>query len=66
VNKEALPLIFAILIPIILVSLILLYFYGYDVTLFFRQIDIIYYIIVFPIALGCFNEMEKSRINSSF
>lgn len=51
-NKEALPLIFAILIPIILVSLILLYFYGYDVTLFFRQIDIIYYIIVFPIALG--------------
>jgi len=52
VNKEALPLIFAILIPIILVSLILLYFYGYDVTLFFREIDIIYYIIVFPIALG--------------
>ena len=51
-NKEALPLIFAILIPIILVSLILLYFYGYDVTLFFRKIDIIYYIIVFPIALG--------------
>jgi hypothetical protein len=52
VNKEALPLIFAILIPIILVSLILLYFYGYDVTLFFRQINIIYYIIIFPIALG--------------
>lgn len=51
-NREALPLIFAILIPIILVSLILLYFYGYDVTLFFREIDIIYYIIVFPIALG--------------
>jgi len=52
VNREALPLIFAILVPIILVSLILLYFYGYDVTLFFRQIDVIYYIIIFPIALG--------------
>jgi len=52
VNREALPLILAILVPIIFVSLILLYFYGYDVTLFFRQIDIIYYIIVFPIALG--------------
>jgi len=39
-NREALPLIFAILIPIILVSLIILYFYGYDVTLFLREIDI--------------------------
>ena len=52
VNREALPLIFAILIPITLVSFILLYFCGYDVTLFFRQIDVIYYIIIFPIALG--------------
>jgi len=52
VNKESLPLIAALLIPILLVSIILLYFYGYDITLFFREINIIYYIIIFPIALG--------------
>ncbi len=51
-NREALPLIFAILIPIILVSLIILYFYGYDVTLFLREIDIIYYIVILPLAFG--------------
>jgi len=61
VNREALPLIFAISIPIILVSLILLYFYGYDVTLFFRQIDAIYYIIVFPIALGFLVALMKLK-----
>ena len=51
-NREALPLILAILIPIAFVSIFLLYSYGYDVTLFFRKIDFIYYIIIFPIALG--------------
>ena len=51
-NREALPLIFALLIPIILVSLILLYFYGYDITLFFRELDIIYYIVILPLAFG--------------
>ena len=52
VNKESLPLIVALLVPILLVSIIILYFYGYDITLFFREINIIYYIIIFPIALG--------------
>lgn len=52
VNRESLPLIAALLVPIILVSIILLYFYGYDITLFLREINIIYYIIIFPIALG--------------
>ena len=51
-NKEAGPLIIAILLPIILVSLIFLYINGYDVTQYFIKIDIIYYIVVFPIALG--------------
>jgi hypothetical protein len=51
-NKEALPLIIAILIPFGIVILILLYNYGYDITLFFRKLDIIYYIIILPIALG--------------
>jgi len=52
VNRESLPLIIAILVPIIVVSLILLYISGYDVTLFFRKIDLIYYVIICPIALG--------------
>lgn len=52
VNRESLPLIFAILIPIVAVSLIVLYLYGYDITLFFRKIDPIYYVIIAPIALG--------------
>jgi len=51
-NREALPLVFALSIPIILVSLILLYFYGYDVTQFLREIDIIYYIVILPLAFG--------------
>lgn len=51
-NKEALPLISALLVPLFLVSIILLHFYGYDITIFFRKIDIIYYIIILPIVLG--------------
>jgi hypothetical protein len=51
-NKEAGPLIIAIILPIILVSLIFLYINGYDITKYFIKIDIIYYIVVFPIALG--------------
>ncbi len=52
VNKESLPLILALLVPILLVSVILLYYYGYDITLFLRRIPWIYYVIVLPIALG--------------
>ena len=50
-NKEAGPLIIAIIVPIILVSLMFLYINGYDITIYFRKIDIFYYIVVFPIAL---------------
>ena len=52
VNKESLPLILVMLIPILLVLVILLYYFGYDVTLFLRRIPWIYYIIVTPIVLG--------------
>jgi hypothetical protein len=52
VNRESLPLILALLVPILLVSVILLYYYGYDITLFLRRIPLIYYVIVLPIALG--------------
>jgi type IV secretory pathway TrbL component len=51
-NREALPLIIAILAPVVIVFLILLYFYGYDFTLYLRRIDLIYYIILFPFGLG--------------
>lgn len=52
VNKESLPLIFGLMIPVILVLFILLRIYGYDVTLFFEKIPLLYYIILFPICLG--------------
>lgn len=60
-NREALPFIFALSIPLFLVSLILLYFYGYDITLFFRELDVIYYIIVLPIALGLLLAIMNAR-----
>jgi hypothetical protein len=51
-NREALPFILALSIPIFIVSLVMLYIYGYDLTSFFRELDIIYYIIILPLALG--------------
>ena len=52
VNRESIPLILGLMIPIALALLIVLYFYGYDITVSLRSIDIIYYIIVLPITLG--------------
>jgi len=52
VNKESMPLILGLLIPVFLVIIIVLYFYGYDITVYLRKIDIMYYIIILPIALG--------------
>ena len=60
VNKESLPLIISVLIPIILVSIILLYYYGYDLTLFLRNIDLVYYIIIIPFLLGFFIIIVKT------
>jgi len=51
-NRESLPFILALLIPIVLVSLVLIHIYGYDLTSFFRELDIIYYIVILPLALG--------------
>jgi hypothetical protein len=51
-NKEAGPLIIIILLPILLALIIFLYINGYDIIKYFIKIDIIYYIVVFPIALG--------------
>jgi len=51
-NKESLPLIAALLVPFILVLIVILYYYGYDITMFLRQFPLIYYIIILPIGLG--------------
>lgn len=51
-NKESLPLILALLVPVGLVLIFLLYNYGYDITRFLRTLDILYYIIILPIILG--------------
>jgi hypothetical protein len=52
VNKESAPLIFALFIPIILVLFILGYHFGYEIVYILLKIPIIYYIIIFPVALG--------------
>jgi hypothetical protein len=51
-NREAVPLIIGILVPVVLVALITLYVSGYDITEYLRKIDIIYYILVLPFGLG--------------
>jgi hypothetical protein len=51
-NREAMPLIIGILVPIVIVALIVLYVSGYDITVYLRKIDLIYYVIVLPFGLG--------------
>jgi hypothetical protein len=51
-NKESLPLIVGLLVPLVIALIIILYIYGYDITKFLRDIPLIYYIIILPIALG--------------
>ena len=51
-NRESLPLIVALLVPFILVLIIIMFYYGYDITIFLRQFPLIYYIVIIPIALG--------------
>jgi len=51
-NRESLPLLIALVIPIVFVSIVILYYYGIDLTLFLRRFPLIYYIIMVPIILG--------------
>jgi ABC-type multidrug transport system permease subunit len=51
-NREAVPLIVGILIPVIFVALIVLYLNGLDITVYLRKINIIYYLLILPFALG--------------
>ena len=51
-NRESVPLIVGLIVPILLVFFILLYYFGYDITEIFRRVDLIYYIIIIPFVLG--------------
>ncbi|HIG99026.1 MAG TPA: hypothetical protein HA258_00450 [Thermoplasmata archaeon] len=51
-NREAVPLLVGILVPVIVVALIVLYLNGFDITIYLRKINIIYYLILLPFALG--------------
>jgi len=51
-NRESLPLICALLIPIVLVAFFMLNYFEYDVISFLLNVNVLYYIIIFPIVLG--------------
>ncbi|MCX6661587.1 MAG: hypothetical protein NTY91_03455 [Euryarchaeota archaeon] len=51
-NREAVPLIVGILVPVIFVAFIVLYLNGFDITVYLRKINIIYYLLVLPFGLG--------------
>jgi len=51
-NKESLPLIFALIVPVIFVLMIILYIYGYDITYYLKLVPTIYYVAILPILLG--------------
>jgi len=51
-NKESLPLIIGLLLPILLVLIIMLNLYGINIFHYLRKIDIIYYLIILPFFLG--------------
>jgi hypothetical protein len=51
-NREVVPLIVGILVPVVLVAFIVLYLSGYDFTIYLRRINIIYYLLILPFALG--------------
>ena len=52
VNRESIPLILALLVPFALLLVILMYYYGYDLTVFLKKVPILYYIVMIPIGLG--------------
>lgn len=52
VNRESLPLIIGLIVPFVLVFFVLSYHYKLDFVKYFFGLNIIYYIILFPILLG--------------
>ena len=63
-NREALPLIGGLLLPVGIVGLLFLYFSGYDFILYLKSLDILYYIIIFPIGLGFILALLRSKTPS--
>jgi len=52
VNREAAPLLLGVSIPIILLLLLIIQLYKFDLVSLIKSVDIIYYIVLFPIFLG--------------
>jgi hypothetical protein len=63
-NREALPLIGGLLLPLVIVIFLFLYFSGYDITLYLRNLDIMYYIIILPIGLGFIVALLRPRTSA--
>jgi len=51
-NKEAVPLLVGLMIPLLLLGVLAMQWYGLDIIGLFQSIDPLYYIVIFPIALG--------------
>ena len=51
-NKEAVPLLVGLMIPLLLLGTLVVQWYGLDIIGLIRRIDPLYYIVIFPIALG--------------
>lgn len=60
-NREALPLLGAISIPILIVLGIYVYIKGFPFVDYLRQIHPIYYIILVPFVLGFFAALHLLR-----
>jgi hypothetical protein len=52
VNKEAVPLIVGLMTPLLLLAILVVQWYGLDIIGLIQTIDPVYYIVMFPIALG--------------
>jgi len=60
-NREVLPLILALLLPLVFVIVLFLYFSGHidSIIASLKTIDIIYYVILVPFCLGLLAAMMK-------
>jgi len=54
VNREAIPLAIGLCIPLLLLLIVLVQYYGIDFIGLIKSLDVLYYIAIFPILLGLF------------
>ena len=52
VNREAIPLVIGLCIPVVLLIFIIVQLYGVDFISFMITLDYLYYVALFPILLG--------------